>query len=130
MRPTITRIRIHDSFPAAHRIRIDNSGTHEPIHVHHWRVTAVFESPANTTAMAARAARLVIAEWVRQHRGKSFNDVSPFDVLSPTAEEVARQLAHLLKGRLPHLPLIELSIGEASGFSANYRPVYSKSRVD
>ena len=119
---TRTRIRIRDSFPAAHRIRIDDRGSHEPIHVHHWHVGAIFEPSADNVEAAAKKAHVVIADWARRHRGRSLNDVAPFDQLSPTAEEVARQLAHLLVRRLPGLALIELTIGEAAGYSAKYRP--------
>ena len=123
MLPTTTRFRIRDSFPAAHRIRIDELGTHEPVHVHHWRVAAVFESAADNPDAAAQEARGVIADWVRRYRGRSLNDVEPFDRLSPTAEEVACQLATSLRRDLPGLRLFELTIGEAAGFSATYRPV-------
>ncbi|HJO04640.1 MAG TPA: 6-carboxytetrahydropterin synthase [Acidobacteriota bacterium] len=122
MDPTITRIRVRDSFPAAHRIRLDDCGTHEPIHVHHWRVAAVFQPRAGDVHTATHQARKVIADWARQHRGRSLNDVPPFDRLSPTAEQVARQLAGMLERRLPDLVLIEVTIGEAAGFSATYRP--------
>ncbi len=120
MNSTITRIRIRYSFPAAHRIRIDECGTREPIHVHHWRVTAVFEAVADVEANAQRA-RTAIADWARRHRGRCLNDLAPFDVLNPTAEEVARHLAHLLDKQLPEPGLVELTIGEAAGFSATYR---------
>lgn len=122
MCPTITRIRVRNSFPAAHRIRIDDHGTYEPVHVHHWRVVALFEASSDKPEAAAQEASVVIGDWVRRHRGRSLNDVAPFDQLSPTAEEVARQMARRLAEELPSLRLIELTIGEAAGFSATYHP--------
>ena len=115
-----TRFTIRDSFPAAHRIRIDAAGTLEPVHVHHWRVEACFEAPTEAAA-ASVSARSAIAEWVRRHRGKSLNDVRPFDRVNPTAEEVARELFGVLARELPDLQLLYVEIGEAAGFSATYR---------
>ncbi len=125
MHATIIRIRVRASFPAAHRIRIDAAGTREPIHVHHWRVSALLE-PTGDPLASAQQARAVIGEWTRRHRGRCINELPPFDVLNPTAEEVARHLAHLVASELPDNGLVELTVGEAVGFSATYRPVITR----
>ena len=111
---------IRDSFPAAHRIRIDSAGTREPVHVHHWRVEAWLEAPQPCEPIAV-AARARIAQWVARHRGRSLNDVPPFDTVNPTAEEVARELYDVLVRELPQAHLLYVRIGEAAGFSATYR---------
>lgn len=115
------RIAVYDSFPAAHRIRIDGIGTREPVHVHHWRVKVCFTDAALPHAAAADALAWVEA-WVTRHRGRSLNDVPPYDVVNPTAEEVARHVAEEFTEAFPSLRLVKVVIGEAAGFSASYRP--------
>lgn len=118
------RFRILDSFPAAHRIRIDARGTLEPVHVHHWRidVLAVADPPVEPKAQEALS---VVRAWAEKVRGRSLNDVPPFDTVNPTAEEVARVLYRELRRLLPELELERVTIGEADGFSATYRPASS-----
>lgn len=114
-------LRIQDGFPAAHRIRIDARGTREPVHVHHWRIDACIEPETPDPAVGARA-RDLVREWVGRHRGRSLNDVPPFDEINPTAEEVARVLARELEAWLDGCRVVRVTIGEASGFSATYWP--------
>lgn len=114
-------IAVYDSFPAAHRIRIDAAGTREPVHVHHWRVKVCFTTPECPHA-AASGARAWVENWVDRHRGRSLNDVPPYDEINPTAEEVARHIAGEFGEALPRLRVVSVTIGEAAGFSASYRP--------
>jgi len=115
------QIAVYDSFPAAHRIRIDTAGTREPVHVHHWRVKVCFTAP-DCPHIAAADARAWVESWVTRHRGRSLNDVPPYDEVNPTAEEVARHVAGEFCAAFPQLQLARIVIGEASGFSASYRP--------
>jgi 6-pyruvoyltetrahydropterin/6-carboxytetrahydropterin synthase len=105
-------------FPATHRIRIDRRGTLEPLHAHNWRVHAWLDGDEQTLPRARR----VLAAWVDRHRGNCFNDVSPFDRVNPTAEEVARVVAELLADSVREARVVSVEIGEAAGFSATYLP--------
>ena len=116
-------IAVYDSFPAAHRIRIDDVGTREPVHVHHWRVRLRFG--ASEPMAAAATVQGWLDEWVARHRGRSLNDVPPYDTVNPTAEEVARHLAGEFREAFPVHGLADVTIGEAAGFSATYRPELS-----
>jgi 6-pyruvoyltetrahydropterin/6-carboxytetrahydropterin synthase len=115
------QIAVYDSFPAAHRIRIDTAGTREPVHVHHWRAKVEFRAPSEPLAAASRAAEW-LERWVERHRGRSLNDVPPYGTVNPTAEEVARHLADEFRTTFPETHLIAVTIGEAAGFSARYCP--------
>jgi 6-pyruvoyl-tetrahydropterin synthase len=117
----VEQIAVYDSFPAAHRIRIDTAGTREPVHIHHWRVRVEFRA-AEAPERAAQAARLWVEGWVSRHRGRSLNDVEPFGVVNPTAEEVARNVASGFNEKFPAFDLVRVTIGEAAGFSASYKP--------
>jgi len=120
------QIAVYDSFPAAHRIRIDAAGTREPVHVHHWRVKVRFTA-AHDHHAAAASARGWVESWVKRHRGRSLNDVAPYDDVNPTAEEVARHVALEFDEAFPQLQLVAVTIGEAAGFSASYWPEQSVS---
>ncbi|NKB89785.1 MAG: hypothetical protein GKS06_16345 [Acidobacteria bacterium] len=113
-------IAVYDSFPAAHRIRIDDAGTQEPVHVHHWRACVRFE--ARDTMRAAADVRQWLETWVGRHRGRSLNDVPPYGDVSPTAEHVARHLAAEFDSAFLDHRLVEVTIGEAAGFSATFVP--------
>ena len=118
------QIEVYDSFPAAHRIRIDSTGTREPVHVHHWRVKVCFSTAESPHDVAAEA-RAWVETWVARHRGRSLNDVPPYDEVNPTAEEVARHVGAEFSEAFPRLRLVAVTIGEAAGFSASYRPAPS-----
>ncbi len=115
------QIAVYDSFPAAHRIRIDAAGTREPVHVHHWRVNVCFTAPSEPH-VAAAAARAWVESWAARHRGRSLNDVEPYSEVNPTAEEVASHLAGEFAAAFAHLQVLRVTIGEAAGFSATYQP--------
>ncbi len=115
------RFSVRSSFPATHRIRIDARGTLEPAHAHNWRIEAWFDAGDDDTRLPVEAHAFLLS-WVARYDGKSFNDVPPFDVVNPTAEEVARVFAQESAAALPDARVIRVEVGEAAGFSATYRP--------
>jgi 6-pyruvoyltetrahydropterin/6-carboxytetrahydropterin synthase len=119
---------VHDSFPAAHRIRIASRGEREPVHVHHWRVELCFRANSNDDELAARAL-VALRAWARRHRGRSLNDVEPYGELNPTAEEVAREVGRELSEQLG-IEIERVTVGEAAGFSASYWPATDAARAD
>ena len=86
------RFSICSSFIATHRIRVDVHGTLEPMHAH------------------------------ARYDGNCLHDVAPFDVVNPTAEEVARTLAEQIADSLAEATVERIEVGEAAGFSAIYWP--------
>jgi 6-pyruvoyltetrahydropterin/6-carboxytetrahydropterin synthase len=115
------RFQVRAAFPASHRIRIDVRGTREPAHAHNWRVEAWLECD-DEHVDAPPLAQNFLAEWVSRYKGKSFNDVPPFDDINPTAEEVARVFALEIAAALPGATVERVEVGEAAGFSATYKP--------
>jgi 6-pyruvoyltetrahydropterin/6-carboxytetrahydropterin synthase len=111
---------VRDGFPAAHRIRIASRGEREPVHVHHWRVELCFRAEEGDAPLAHAALRALQA-WTQRHRGRSLNDVPPYDTVNPTAEEVARAVAEEIGPQLG-LDVVRVTVGEAAGFSATYWP--------
>lgn len=127
-RPARTHVCVRDAFPAAHRIRIAARGEREPVHVHHWRVEVCFRVDPGDEDLAARALE-ELRRWAVRHRGRSLNDVPPYDRINPTAEEVARAVAGEMVERLG-LDLLRVTVGEAAGFSATYWPPTETARED
>ena len=119
---------VRDGFPAAHRIRIASRGEREPVHVHHWRVEVCFRTAPDGEQLAARALE-ELRRWADRHRGRSLNDVPPYDRVNPTAEEVAREVAQEIGERL-ELDLVRVTVGEAAGFSATYWPPTPGAQAD
>jgi 6-pyruvoyltetrahydropterin/6-carboxytetrahydropterin synthase len=115
------RFSVRSSFPATHRIRIDARGTLEPAHAHNWRIEAWFEAADDASSVPVEAHTFLLS-WVARYDGKSLNDVAPFDVVNPTAEEVARVFAEESTAALDSARVLRVEVGEAAGFSATYRP--------
>lgn len=115
------RFSVRSAFPATHRIRIDARGTLEPAHAHNWRLQAWVEADDDRADLPARAQDFLLS-WVARYEGNSFNDIPPFDVVNPTAEEVARVFAEEIATALPAARVLRIEVGEAAGFSAAYRP--------
>lgn len=115
------RFSICSSFIATHRIRVDVHGTLEPMHAHDWRIKAFLKAPGNNMETATEAEEF-LAQWVSRYDGNCLNDVAPFDVVNPTAEEVARTLAEQIADSLAEATVERIEVGEAAGFSAIYWP--------
>ena len=124
-------ITIQSIFAAAHAIRLPD-GTLEPVHGHNWPVTltvAADELDSIETVcdfhLLQQLLNHAIAPWQSQH----LNDCEPFTdgkgglTINPTAERVAWAIAQKVRPGLPgHCKLLSVSVGEAPGCTAAYRP--------
>lgn len=116
---------IQAEFSAAHAIRI--KGRPEPLHGHNWRITAVVAGERLDADgllidfhVVERALKILAAAL----DNRTLNDLPPFSAgLNPTAENVAKHLADSLSTHLPTTaPLLSLTVTEAPGCAATYRP--------
>jgi len=125
--PTVTfELSIQREFCAAHAIRI--RGEREPVHGHNWRVRLwVRADSLDEDGLVVdfhqleNALDAVIAPW----HNADLNAADPFDRLNPTAEHVAREIAHRVRrkmgfvdGSAPDVSRVEVS--EAPGCCAIY----------
>ena len=110
-------------FSAAHQLRLYDHSL-EPVHGHNWRVRIVV-SAADLDEIGVvmdfheleHLADKVIGPLHNRH----LNDVSPFDRLNPSAENVARHIGRSL--RLPdRVKLQSVEVWETDENSATYRP--------
>ncbi|MBI4126144.1 MAG: 6-carboxytetrahydropterin synthase [Deltaproteobacteria bacterium] len=94
---TVTRY-----FTAKHGLR-NFKGGDEPIHEHEWRVDVTLTSStvdASGCVADFHDVDRAIDEAIAPFRNHSFNDIPPFDRVSPSAENIAR---HLFDALFPQL---------------------------
>lgn len=117
-------LRVCDRFEAAHQLR-SYRGAPEPLHGHSWRVEAVLEAETlDTEGMAFDFVeiRRVLAELCARFHHRNVNEVTPFDTLAPTTENLATWFCAQLRERLPTAGVAEVTIWEGPDCSATYRP--------
>jgi 6-pyruvoyltetrahydropterin/6-carboxytetrahydropterin synthase len=110
-------------FPAAHQLRLYD-GTLEELHDHLWqvKVTVASESLDSIGVVMdfhelTRLLEAVLLPW----RNRRLNDVPPFIELNPSAENVAGQIASLLK--VPaSVRLTSVEVWETPENSAVFQP--------
>ena len=125
---------IEATFSAAHALRLPD-GSLEPLHGHDWLVKATVASEgldAMDTVMDFHDLEKLVEERIGPWRNQNLNAASPFVggaddeqglAINPSAERVAEQIAWAVSGGLPeHVWLKEISVGEAPGCVARYRP--------
>jgi len=120
---------IQTEFAAAHAIRI--RGAVEPVHGHNWRVTAVVSGAAldaDGLLVDFHALEASLHAIVKPFHNNNLNTTPPFDRLNSTAEHVARYIAQQLAthpplSTTPHLRVHSVTVTEAPGCAATFRPI-------
>jgi 6-pyruvoyltetrahydropterin/6-carboxytetrahydropterin synthase len=111
------------TFAAAHQIVLYD-GSLEPIHGHNWLVRVTVERDgldAIGVVMDFHALHAQVEAILAPFRNRHFNEVPPFDRLSPTAEHIARHVAASLA--LPtDVRLRRVELLESPGCWAIYEP--------
>lgn len=123
-------ISVEESFAAGHSLR-GYEGKCERVHGHNYRVRVTFEGEQ----LDSRGLLLDFSEVKRLMRGlierwdhRFLNDVPPFDVLNPSAENMAKcfyeELARGLQAGAREVPVrvAEVKIWETDTATATYRP--------
>jgi len=118
-------LEVEDSFSAAHQLR-EYRGKCENLHGHNWRVRLTVSG-----AELDRCGMLVdfgdLKRWLREALARYdhvfLNEVAPFEKINPTSENLARELAAELSGKLPGGVLVEaVTVWESERCRATYRP--------
>ncbi len=118
---------IQTVFSAAHAIVI--AGEREALHGHDWQVTACLvgaELDAEGLLVDFHALEGVLGAIVRPFRNANLNQTPPFDVMNPTAENVARYIGErLAEGVRPMgargVRAAWVRVTEAPGCAVTYR---------
>jgi len=121
-------ITVQAEFCAAHSLTI--AGTPEPIHGHNFGITLTLEGPSldpDGLLCDFHTVEHTLNELLAPFVNANLAECPPFDALNPSAENIALFIAESMHNRLgdslaPHARIAEVSVSEAPGCVAFYRP--------
>ena len=121
-------IAVTRTFVAEHAVGL-YGGLVEASHRHDWSVEVAVgaERPDEIgVVMDFHLLQEQVDRLLADVEGRSFNDVPPFAGkrgVNPTAERIASWLGdHVARSLPPHVRLVSVTVGEAPGCAATYRP--------
>ncbi len=118
------KIKIFDFISSAHHLR-DYKGKCETPHGHNWKIEIEFEGPeCDRTGMLIdfKEAKTLLKKYIDRFDHKDLNTVAPFDLLNPTAENIAKFFFDSLKDDLKDRPvrISKVEVWESAGNCASY----------
>jgi 6-pyruvoyltetrahydropterin/6-carboxytetrahydropterin synthase len=121
-------VAVEQSFASAHALR-NYKGRCENVHGHNWKVRVVIEGEKlDLTGMLVDFldVKSLLNEILDRIDHQFLNEIPPFDVINPSAENIAEYFYQQLTGKLAETPvpvrLREVKIWETEIQSATYRP--------
>jgi 6-pyruvoyltetrahydropterin/6-carboxytetrahydropterin synthase len=119
------RITTTRHFSAGHQLRLYD-GSLEPLHGHNWKVTVTVSAEVLDTigvVMDFHELERLMDRLISPLHNRHLNEVSPFDAMNPSAENVALHIGRSLK--LPGergLAVMSVEVWETAENSAIYEP--------
>jgi 6-pyruvoyltetrahydropterin/6-carboxytetrahydropterin synthase len=110
-------------FAAAHRL-VDYDGQCSNIHGHTWQVEACVASNTLNEAgmvMDFKDLKTALSSIIEKYDHCCLNDVPPFNLINPTAENIARQIYVLMKPLCFPVRLTSIKVWESDSSNAIYR---------
>ena len=121
-------VAVEQSFASAHALR-NYKGRCENVHGHNWKVRVVIEGERlDATGMLVDFldVKSFMGEILDRVDHQFLNEIPPFDVVNPSAENIAEYFYQQLTGRFAETPvpvrIREVKIWETEIQSASYRP--------
>jgi len=121
-------VAVEQSFASAHALR-NYKGRCENVHGHNWKVQVVIEGEKlDATGMLVDFldVKSFMGEVLDRIDHQFLNEIPPFDVVNPSAENIAEYFYQQLNGKLADTPvpvrIREVKIWETEIQSATYRP--------
>jgi 6-pyruvoyltetrahydropterin/6-carboxytetrahydropterin synthase len=121
-------VAVEQSFASAHALR-NYKGRCENVHGHNWKVRVVIEGEKlDATGMLVDFldVKSFMGEILDRIDHQFLNEIPPFDVVNPSAENIAEYFYQQLTGRFAETPvpvrIREVKIWETEIQSATYRP--------
>jgi|GEM_PF-25081 len=116
---------IESEFSAAHQLR-NYCGRCENMHGHNWRVTVSVQADTldhRGMAMDFKDLRTMVGDVLEELDHTVLNEVSVFQDMNPSAENLARYIHEELQQRLHATPcrIHQVSVHESPGCTASYR---------
>jgi 6-pyruvoyltetrahydropterin/6-carboxytetrahydropterin synthase len=119
---------VDESFAAAHNLR-NYKGKCENLHGHNYKVRVTLSAPQlDATGLLYDFVHLkqVIQNVIRSLDHRYLNEMKPFDVLNPSAENVAKHIYDEAAKQLPASPngasISSITVWETETSAATYRP--------
>lgn len=116
---------VQGEFSAAHNLRA-YQGKCEHLHGHNWQVDlrlAGEEVGEDGMLLDFRDAREILRDVLDRFDHAYLNEVSPFDRLNPSSENLARVIAEAVVQRLPaHVRVAAVTAWESDRCGATWRP--------
>ena len=120
------QVSVDESFSSGHALR-GYRGKCENVHGHNYKVRIVLEGPSlDSIGLLLDFTQLkrVIRELIAGVDHRFLNDQAPFDVINPSAENLARYFYEEISRQLPAMPegarLARVTIWETDTTSATY----------
>jgi 6-pyruvoyltetrahydropterin/6-carboxytetrahydropterin synthase len=121
-------VAVEQSFASAHALR-NYKGRCENVHGHNWKVRVVIEGEKlDATGMLVDFldVKSFMGEILDRIDHQFLNEIPPFDVINPSAENIAEYFYQQMTGKLAETPvpvrIREVKIWETEIQSATYRP--------
>ena len=121
-------VAVEQNFASAHALR-NYKGRCENVHGHNWKVQVVIEGEKlDATGMLVDFldVKSFMGEVLDRIDHQFLNEIPPFDVVNPSAENIAEYFYQQLNGKLADTPvpvrIREVKIWETEIQSATYRP--------
>jgi 6-pyruvoyltetrahydropterin/6-carboxytetrahydropterin synthase len=121
-------IAVEQGFASAHALR-NYKGRCENVHGHNWKVRVVIQGEKlDETGMLVDFldVKSFIGEILDRIDHQFLNEIPPFDVVNPSAENIAEYFYQEMAGKLEDTPvpvrISEVKIWETDIQSATYRP--------
>jgi 6-pyruvoyltetrahydropterin/6-carboxytetrahydropterin synthase len=121
-------VAVEQSFASAHALR-NYKGRCENVHGHNWKVRVVIEGEKlDTTGMLVDFldVKSFMGQILDRIDHQFLNEIPPFDVVNPSAENIAEYFYQQMTGKLAETPvpvrIREVKIWETEIQSATYRP--------
>jgi len=121
-------VAVEQGFASAHALR-NYKGRCENVHGHNWKVRVVIEGEKlDATGMLVDFldVKSLLGEILDRIDHQFLNEIPPFDVVNPSAENIAEYFFQELNGKLAETPvpvrIREVKIWETEIQSATYRP--------
>ena len=121
-------VAVEQGFASAHALR-NYKGRCENVHGHNWKVRVVIEGEKlDQTGMLVDFldVKSLMGEILDRIDHQFLNEIPPFDVVNPSAENIAEYFYRQMAGRLEATPvpvrIREVKIWETDIQSATYRP--------
>ena len=125
MPASLWRLTIREEFAAAHALR-HYQGKCETLHGHNYAVEMIVEGRTLTPDTELVVDFTLLKKELRSELAlldhQNLNELSPFDTVNPSSENLARYLYQKLKQRLKDMPvhMYSMSVGETARQSATY----------